>query len=88
MIVYEWSAGTAEGVTGDKDRAREITAAYMRSTGADTGVVRQAYLDRGLTSSAAGYRKRADAPQWRARLEADGTVTWRRFPAALKHAAA
>jgi hypothetical protein len=88
MKVYEWSAGTAEGVTSDKGRARETAAAFMRSTGTDTGVVRQAYHDPGRASSAVGYRKPADAPSWAARLQADGTVTWRRCTPALKHAAA
>ena len=43
IAVWLWSAGTAEGVSGDREKACENAASYLGSAGA-TAVVEQTVL--------------------------------------------
>ena len=80
MIVRLWAAGTAEGVTDYRAKARRAAVFFMRSAGTDAAVVEQAYFISGTRSWSAGY-ERAGAPRWVARRHPGGRISWRMRPA-------
>ena len=75
MIVFLWSAGTAEGVTDNPRKARDDAAALMRSQEADTALVEKAYFMPGFGSLETGYL--SAGPCWTARRHPSGRVSWR-----------
>ena len=75
MIVFLWSAGTAEGVTDNPRKAHDDAAALMRSQEADTALVEKAYFIPGFGSLETGYLPAG--PCWTARRHPNGRVSWR-----------
>ena len=86
--VWLWSAGTAEGVTGDQAKARENAACYLGRTG-DTAVVEQArivLLVKGKSLDT-GYETLTDAARWVACRHPGGRISWSASPAKPEMAA-
>ena len=77
MIVFLWSAGTAEGVTDSPWQARRSAAAWMRRLEADTALIEQAQFIPGIKSLEAGYRQARGGPYWTARRRSSGRISWR-----------
>ena len=75
MIVFLWSAGTAEGVTDNPQTARTNAAALMCSQEADTALVEKAYFIPGIGSLETGYVPAGRC--WAARRHPSGRVSWR-----------
>ena len=77
IAVWLWSAGTAEGVTGDREKACQNAACYLSSAGA-TAVVEQARFVLLVAGEwlAAGYETLADAARWVACRHPGGQVSW------------
>jgi hypothetical protein len=87
VIVWLWSAGSAQGVTDNDEKARQAASRFIAGTGADTAVVEQAHYISGTDTLVTGYHK-ADAPRWVARRHPGGRVTWKLRPPAPELAAA
>lgn len=87
MIVFLWSAGTAEGVTDSARKARGNAAALIRSSKADTALVEQAHFIPGVDSLEAGYQRPDPAWYWTARRRPSGRIFWQRRVRALELAA-
>jgi hypothetical protein len=87
VIVWLWSAGSAQGVTDDQGTALTAAALSMERAGADAAVVEQAHFVTATGTLAAGYQK-ADAPRWVARRRPGGRVAWALRPPAPEQAAA
>jgi hypothetical protein len=88
IAVWLWSAGTTEGVTGDREKACENAACYLGSAGA-TAVVEQArfvLLVEG-ESLDAGYETLTGAARWVACRHPGGRVSWSASPAKPEMAA-
>jgi hypothetical protein len=79
VIVWLWSAGSCEGVTGDHAKARKAAARALASSGTGTAVVEQAYFVSGTRSLSAGYERAGT--RWVGRRRRGGQVSWRLCPA-------
>ena len=77
MIVYLWSAGTAEGVTDSPRKARRHAAAWMGRQKADTALIEQAHFIPGIESMEAGYTRTPRDPYWAGRRHPSGRISWR-----------
>jgi hypothetical protein len=86
VIVWLWAAGSARGVTDERSKARRAAVLFMRSAGADEGVVEQACFISGTRSLSAGYEW-VGAVRWVARRRPGGRVSWRTRPAGPELAA-
>lgn len=77
MTVYPWEAGTASGVTDDRERSKRVAATCLRAGGgaADKAVVTEARADLGMTTLQSSYQPTGNS--WTARLGKDGRVRWR-----------
>jgi hypothetical protein len=75
VIVFLWSAGTAEGVADSPRKARRNAAASMRTHEADTALVEKAYYMPGIGSLETGYLRAG--LYWTARRYPSGRVSWR-----------
>jgi hypothetical protein len=81
VIVFLWQAGTAEGVTDDREKAQKQAAFFMGRAGASTAVVEQARFTGGNRSLGSGYQL-AQGLYWVARRHPGGQVSWEpRWPA-------
>jgi hypothetical protein len=86
-MVWLWAAGSAQGVTDDREKARAAAACFMSGTGADAAVVELAHYVSGTDTLVTGYRK-AGALRWVARRYPGGQVTWKPAPPVPEPAAA
>lgn len=76
MIAYPWEAGTALGITYDRQRSQRAASAVLRAGRAAEAVVTEARANLGTTTLASGYTPTGKA--WRGRLRSDGPwVRWR-----------
>ena len=75
VTVWLWKSGTAEGVTGDEKRARQLAESFM---GVDTAtaLVKSALFISGPELLADSYYQPLGTP-WSARRGRDGQVQWR-----------
>jgi hypothetical protein len=74
-MVWLWSAGSAAGVTGSGEQARESAARFMGETSTATAVVEQAFYVTDTGTLTDGYEK-AGTACWIARRRPGGPVTW------------
>lgn len=76
MIAYPWDAGTACGVTYDRQRSQRAAAGVLRAGKADEAVVTEVSAHLGTVTLVSGFLPTGN--QWRGRLRSDGPwVRWR-----------
>jgi hypothetical protein len=85
-MVWLWEAGTAEGVTCDERRARQIAESFLSAGRADTALVEGAVFVCDLKSLSDSYY-RPSSGRWSARRGQDGRITWKLLPASPERAA-
>lgn len=85
-MVWLWEAGTAEGVTCNERRAREIAESFLAADRAATALVERAFFVCDLKSLSDSYY-RPSSERWSARRGRDGRIMWRLLPASPERAA-
>jgi hypothetical protein len=87
VIVYTWSAGSAEGVTDSLRIARRRVAGRMRSGLADMTQIDQAQFIPGIGALAIGHQQSDGARYWTAHRGPGGRIAWRMRRRELERAA-